>query len=253
VAAAVAASVTVDLGPGDVLFIPPLTPHHVECLGDGGEAGGHCVGLNVFSTGAFSKLIGQVQLALAEEPLQWLNRMTPHSLAAVSSSGTTDEHLSFKFSLLQYGLTELADRLGLDLGQLVANLLERAWAPLREEGAPEALAFASHADASTHFGNNGMCTVGGSGGRRLHRSLREAFGDERKLLKGLAASTGFEKLASQLEDIGAHLSSVHAMPRASAAAAMVAVFEEVVEGQVTAAMGLSAAHSFLAACLADAG
>eukprot|EP01052_Picozoa_sp_SAG31_P023720 SAG31_NODE_1974_length_6755_cov_6.833383_1_plen_367_part_00 len=82
---ALAAGVSVDLVPGDVLYIPPLTPHHVECLGSDDNDGksGHCVGFNVFSTGSFSKLIGDIQAALARAPLAWLRALTPTEWTSV--------------------------------------------------------------------------------------------------------------------------------------------------------------------------
>jgi hypothetical protein len=74
--ASLTTSVVVDLEPGDVLYLPPMVPHHVECQGapdtNGDETGGPwCIGFNVFSTGQFSIKLGAIQQQIHTDALGW--------------------------------------------------------------------------------------------------------------------------------------------------------------------------------------
>lgn len=294
VAAALSASVLVDLAPGDVLYIPPLTPHHVECLGDsddggGGSddnSGGYCVGFNVFSTGAFSTIIGDIQGVLARSPLAWLQALTPPELLSPPPRSATagdgdynnverlrQRRQAFTFSLLQYELRELTDRLGLSLSVITRGLLQRAWGPLKAEGAPEATHWVvpSPNDVDAQFIDvvtqaqfvPRLCSGSGSGW--LHPQLEVVFGDERGVLKALSRTASYEvELAQKLEQLESYFRQLHSADdsssineeegrqtavEAAGAAAMVAILQEVVEGQVIAAVGLEAAYAFAAACL----
>lgn len=104
--ASLATAVVVDLEPGDVLYLPPMVPHHVECLGEPGTtvaigpAGGWCVGFNVFSTGQFSRTLGAIQQQVHEDPLGWFD-------GADAGGGHWPQHPEFVLPMLQYVLLRI--------------------------------------------------------------------------------------------------------------------------------------------------
>ena len=218
-------AVVIELSAGDVLYLPPMVPHHVECLGDGE---GWCVGANVFSGGEISRELAVIQERLHTAPLGWVDPAWPQSQEVV-------------LPLVQVVLWDLADAEGLDLGELVSALLRHAWEPLRAEGAT----LGTRASAAARFGR-GLCAEPGT--EQLHPQLLRAFGSEPALLRQIASNQHLRDLQRGLDAVRA---SFDAAGRAADGEVAVSVLTgEVVEAVVAAAVGLEHAWEFLAQCLA---